>query len=182
MLSRTTLPDPEEFSSAQRAVYDSIVASRGNIDGPFLSWLHSPVLAARAERLGAFCRYETSLNRQEVELLILVIAAHYRCNGEWAIHAPIALEAGVPPDAVEAIRHGRDPAFTNARLRLLHRFALALTKTNRIDEETFAAAARIFDQAVLVETVGVLGYYALVAMTLNAFEMSVSGAAENVFD
>jgi 4-carboxymuconolactone decarboxylase len=107
MRARTTLPRPEDLSDAQRVVYDSILATRGNIDGPFLAWLNSPVLAGHAEKLGAFCRYETRLDRDQVELLILLVAARFRCNGEWAIHAPIALDAGVPAAVIEATRGAR---------------------------------------------------------------------------
>ena len=182
MRARTTLPRPEDLSDAQRAVYDSILATRGNIDGPFLVWLNSPVLAGHAEKLGAFCRYETSLDRDQVELLILLVAARFRCNGEWAIHAPIALDAGVPAAVIEAIRVGRAPQLDEPGLDVLYRFANVLLRTNRIDDDGFAAAAELFGLPVLVEVVGVLGYYALVAMTLNAFDMDVAGDGPPAFD
>ncbi|HEX7759363.1 MAG TPA: carboxymuconolactone decarboxylase family protein [Caulobacteraceae bacterium] len=181
MRARTALPRPDQLSAAQRAVYDSIFATRGNVEGPFLAWLHSPEMAGHAEKLGAFCRYGTGLGRREVEFLILVTAAHYRCNGEWRIHAPIALEAGVPAEAVEAIRAGRDPEFGDPALGALHAFAGALLRTNRVDDATFEAAAGRFGEAILVEVVGVVGYYGLVAMTLNAFDMDV-GEGPPFFD
>jgi 4-carboxymuconolactone decarboxylase len=55
-------------------------------------------------------------------------------------------------------------------------------QTNRVDDDGFAAAAVLFGLPVLVEVVGVLGYYALVAMTLNAFDMDVAGDGPPAFD
>ena len=65
MKSRLPLHDASQMTPEQRAIHDSIVSTRGNLEGPFLAWLHSPGLAAPAEQLGAFCRYGTSLSLQE---------------------------------------------------------------------------------------------------------------------
>jgi 4-carboxymuconolactone decarboxylase len=182
MKARIALPDADQLSPAQRAVYDSILATRGNVAGPFLAWLNSPVLAGHAEKLGAFCRYGTGLDRRETELLILIVAARFRCNGEWRIHAPIALEAGVPAEAAEAIRTGRAPELDDPRLQALYDFTTALLRTNRVDDAAFTAAAALFDTQVLVEAVAVAGYYAMVAMTLNAFEMDIAANGRSAFD
>src|SRR5476651_594141 len=45
----------DQMDDAQRAVLQEIMGTRGNLDGPFLAWVHSPVLANHAQRLGAFC-------------------------------------------------------------------------------------------------------------------------------
>ena len=172
MKSRLPLPDASQMTPEQRAIPDSIVSTRGNLEGPFLAWLHSPGLAAPAEQLGAFCRYGTSLSLQESELLILCVAAHHACVGERQIHEPIALRAGLPQAAVDAIRAGEQPAFDDARLVLLHQLATQLLRTNRIDADAFAAARSSLGDKALVEMVGIIGYYALVAHTLNAFEMA----------
>lgn len=172
MKSRLPLPDASRMTPEQRAIHDSIVSTRGNVEGPFLAWLHSPGLASPAEQLGAFCRYGTSLSLQESELLILCVAAHQACVGERQIHEPIALRAGLSQAAVDAIRAGEQPAFEDARLAMLHRLAVQLLRTNRIDADTFEAARSTFGDTALVEAVGIIGYYALVAHTLNAFEMT----------
>lgn len=173
MRARLPLPEVESLSPAQRTIYDSILKSRGNVAGPFLAWLQAPALADPAEKLGAYCRYGTSLGRREVELLILITASHHRCEGEWRIHAPIALEAGLSADVVEAIRTGRAPELADERLAILASAAKALLETHRVDDATFDLAVARLGLPALVEAVGVIGYYGLVAHTLNAFEMDV---------
>jgi 4-carboxymuconolactone decarboxylase len=39
-------------------------------------------------------------------------ACHLRASYEWNAHAPLAVEAGVPAAAIEAIRTGATPSFT----------------------------------------------------------------------
>jgi 4-carboxymuconolactone decarboxylase len=48
MISRIPFVDPEQLSGAGRDIYASILETRGNVEGPFLVWLHSPGLAAPA--------------------------------------------------------------------------------------------------------------------------------------
>jgi len=169
--ARVALPDPEELSDSGREVLQSILSTRGNLDGPFLAWLHSPEFASRAERLGAFCRYETQLSALESELLILIVAAHYRCTAEWQIHFPIAQRTGLDAKTTEAIRIGATPVLLGARHAHLHAFASELLSQNRVSDRTFEDARCDFSVKELVEVVGILGYYSLVALTLNSFEV-----------
>ena len=176
MKSRLTLPDPARLDEAQRAVHDAIVATRGNLHGPFLAWLHSPGLAGPAAELGAFCRYGTRLSLLESELMILCVAAHCHCLGEQQIHEPIALRAGVPEAVVQGLRQGEEvlSLLAETRQQTLVRLAQALLQTQRIEPALYAEGLQLLGEPGLVELVGLLGYYTLVAMTLNAFEMSMT--------
>jgi 4-carboxymuconolactone decarboxylase len=179
--ARIGLPNPLDLPESDQNVIRSIVKTRGNLDGPFLAWLHSPEFARRAERLGAFCRYETQLSTIESEFLILSVAAHFRCIAEWQIHQPIALRAGLSANTIELIRTGGTFELSESRLQVLHAFASDLLSRHRIREEIFAIAKGEFSSKELVEIVGVLGYYTLVAMTLNSFEMHLD-EMDNPFD
>jgi len=171
MISRIPLVKREQLSPAGQDIYASILSTRGSLEGPFLAWLHSPGLAAPAEKLGAFCRYYTSLETVESELLILLVAAHFRCCGEWQIHATIALGAGLDSASIDAILSGLAPTLPSPRLSVLHALCTELLRHNGISQTTFAHARDMFGDQALVEIVGVIGYYGFVAMTLNAFEI-----------
>jgi 4-carboxymuconolactone decarboxylase len=174
MMSRISLANPDQLSPGGREIYASILKTRGNLDGPFLVWLHSPGLAATAEKLGAFCRYKTSLLNVESELLILLVAAHFRCSGEWQIHATIAVKAGLDSEFIDAILTDATPTLASSRLSALYMLSIELLRHNQIGQATYAQARDIFGDRGLVEIVGVIGYYAFVAMTLNAFEIRLA--------
>lgn len=171
MQSRLPLPELARLDGAQRAVYDSILATRGNLSGPFLAWMHSPVMASHAEKLGAFCRYNTVFSLVESELLILCVAARYQCVGEQQIHEPIALQAGLSQQAVAQLRAGDAPVLADDRQRLIHRIANELLNTHRVCDALYREGMAVFGEQGMVELVGIIGYYTFVAMTLNAFEM-----------
>ncbi|MDN4592052.1 4-carboxymuconolactone decarboxylase [Xenophilus aerolatus] len=159
------------MSVAQRRVYDDVLRTRGNAHGPFLAWLLNPKLAEPAQRLGAFCRYDSSLSLQESELLILHVAAHFKCGAEQEIHEPIAKHAGLSEGALATIRAREVPQLPTERLRLLAEVAGELMATSHLSEASYRRATDQLGEESLVEVVAIIGYYALVAFTLNAFDM-----------
>jgi len=169
-------------TDAQRSVLDEILSGpRGNLNGPFLAWIQTPELAQHAQRLGALCRYRTGLSLRLSELAILVTAAHWRAQAEWHIHYPIALQAGLPAATADAILAGTPPPFEHDDDALIHAFATELYQQQRVSDPTYARAVERFGQAVVVNLVGLLGYYALVSMTLNVFAMRADGQTELPF-
>lgn len=160
----------EQMDDAQRAVLKEILTGpRGNLDGPFLAWIHSPELANHAQRLGAYCRYGTRLELRLTELAILVTAAWWQSQAEWQIHEPIARNAGIADGVIESLRQQHMPEFQREDERIVFRIGKALYEHRRVDEALYAEAVTAFGEPALVELIGVFGYYALVAMTLNVF-------------
>lgn len=159
------------MTAEQQAIFDDVMATRGSASGPFLAWLQSPELADRAQKLGAFCRFGTSLSLVESELLILHVAAHFHCTAEQQIHEPIARKAGLPDAVITDIRAQRLPALTDERQLILADYARELLRANRVGDALHERAVLLLGEPALVEAVGIVGYYAMVAYTLNAFEM-----------
>ena len=178
------LPDivPEELSPEQRRVYEAILSGpRGIVEGPLRVWLNSPELADRAQALGAFCRYGTVLPPRLSELAIITTGAYWKAGFEWAVHAPIALKAGLDPEAVEAIRTGQGPRFEKADEAVVHAFAHELLHNRKVSDETYRRAEAELGSRALVDLVGILGYYGLISLTIVAFEVPLPEGAPEPF-
>jgi 4-carboxymuconolactone decarboxylase len=174
--------DVAKLSSEQRRVYDAIVAGpRGKVEGPLKVWLRSPELADRAQALGAFCRFNTSLAPRLSELAIILTAAYWKAGFEWAVHAPAALSAGLDPDVVEAIRVGRKPVLTRTDEAAVYAFTTKLLRNRRVPDATYRLAVGELGQRGVVELVGVLGYYTLISMTIVAFQVPLPPGATSSF-
>ncbi|TKC81225.1 carboxymuconolactone decarboxylase family protein [Trinickia terrae] len=181
-IARLPAFDRAHATPEQEAVLAEILSGpRGNLNGPFLGWIHSPELAQHAQRLGAFCRYQTGLPLRLSELAILVTASRWQAQAEWYIHYPIALKAGLPESIAEAIRTGQRPDFEDADDALIFDFATELYESKRVSDATFQKTAGRFGHPVTINLVGLLGYYTLVAMTLNVFDMRADGQTELPF-
>jgi 4-carboxymuconolactone decarboxylase len=174
--------DPSTLDPEQKRIHDEIASGpRGKVEGPLRVWLTSPGLADRAQALGAFCRYGTSLPQRLSELAILVTGAFWRAGFEWHVHAPIGLQAGLDASAVEAIRSGAEPALTKEDEKAVYIFSRELLTTRRVSDQTYASAERMLGRRGVVDLVGVLGYYGLISMTINAFEVPVPAGAKEPF-
>jgi 4-carboxymuconolactone decarboxylase len=164
----------DEMSEAQKRVADEATAGkRGHVPAPLLAWLHSPELGQRAQRLGEFVRYDTSLPPALSELAILVTARFWTSHYEWYAHEREALKAGLDPAVIDAIAERKPPALTEPKAKAVYDYAKALHETHAVPGPVHAAAVRELGEHGVVELVGILGYYTLVSMTLNAFEIGL---------
>ena len=174
---------PETMNDTQRAIHDEIVSGpRGSIGGPFLAWLNSPEFANRAQALGEYVRFDNALPAQLSELAILVTAHHWRAQFEWWAHARDAKKAGVDPAIVAAVHAGEEPPFTTDAERAVYAFAKEIYARRRVSPETYDNAVTHLGLQGTVDLVGVLGYYALVSMTLNTFEVPVPEGEDLPFE
>ncbi len=163
---------PEEMTPEQKEVHDAIVAGpRGKVRGPLAVWLRRPDLAARAQALGEYCRYGSSLPKRLSELAILVTARHWGAEFEWYAHSKHALEAGLPEGVIEAIRTRQVPNFANAEEQTVFDIATAMYRDRRLNDALYARGLSVLGEGQLIDLIGVLGYYALISMTINAFDV-----------
>ena len=171
-MSRLPGLDPEHMTPEQRRIHDEIVAGpRGRIEGPHRAWLHSPGLADPAQKVGAYLRFGSHLPPRLSELAILVTGAHFKAEYEWYAHVRFAHDAGIPETVTEAIRKGETPDLADAESRVVHRAASELNRDHRLSQQTFDEAVEVLGMPALVDLIGLVGYYSLVSLTLNAFEI-----------
>jgi 4-carboxymuconolactone decarboxylase len=79
--------------------------------GPFQILIRAPEVCRHLQRLGEYLRWSSSLPSALSELAICRTARHLRASYEWHAHSPLAVEAGVPAAAIEAVRTGATPSF-----------------------------------------------------------------------
>ena len=177
-MSRLYALHPDLLSQQQRKVYDDIASGpRGEVGGPLAVWLRSPDLADRAQRLGEFVRFNSSIPPVLSELAILVTARYWSAQYEWFMHEPFALKAGLKPEVVASIREKRVPVFDSPEEKLVYDFAINLHDKHSIDACLYQYAVETLGETCVVDLVGILGYYVLVSMTLNVFEVDIPDGA-----
>jgi 4-carboxymuconolactone decarboxylase len=169
-MSRLAPIEVGKLDTEQRRVYDAVLAGpRGSVRGPIPFWLKSPGLADPAQRLGAFLRFESGLPEKLRELAILVTARATTAQFEWYMHRPLAEKAGLAPAIAEAIAARTEPPFADDDEALTYALARSLCRSYGIEEALFGRGLARFGERFMVELVGLVGYYTMVAMTLNAF-------------
>jgi 4-carboxymuconolactone decarboxylase len=160
---------PQDLTPDQHRAAEEFRKLRG-VDpfGPFIPLLKSPELMTRISALGEYLRFRSALAPRLSELAILITAAHWRQQYEWDVHAPIALQAGIPQAVLDAVWKGESPGDLDAEQQAVHDLCIAVHR----DRTVFPvlrdrAAAAVGEQGVL-DAIGICGYYSLLAMILNA--------------
>lgn len=171
-MPRIPLPSPENMDSAQRAVYDKIVSGpRGKIQGPLRAALHNPELADRWQALGALLRYGTSLPPRLSELAILVTGRACQSPFEWYAHRIEAEKVGIEAPILEALLAQEEPPGLTPDEAIVWRYAVELNRHKSVSDATYRAALARFGERTVVELTALVGYYTMVAMTLNCHEI-----------
>lgn len=181
------LPDlrRDQLTPAGKAVWDSIVATRGDhvvsdegtLTGPFNAMVHAPDAGGPLGSLGAALRFGTSLGRRLTEVAILTVASRWHAEFEWSAHARIAREAGVPDAVVDAIGAGTEPAFTADDERIVHATVRELMTSGQLSSPSYAVAHELLGDTGVVELVALCGYYTTISFLLNAFEVPLPAGA-----
>jgi 4-carboxymuconolactone decarboxylase len=202
-MSRIELLSPDRQTSEQRALYDAIrggkrgqatavagrpgaggglVDERGALVGPFNAWLLAPSVGDRIQRLGEAIRFSSSLPQNALEVAILVGAREWRAEFEWWAHVRLARRAGVAAEVIAAIEAGTEPDFSDDGEATAWRFSRELLTDRRVSDRSYVAARERFGEAGVMELVALLGYYTLVAMTLNVFEVPLPPGQKAAFE
>ena len=176
-MSRLPPFDAAGLSSSQRRIYDTIMSGpRGKFGGPFPALLECPDIANQVQALGGALRFSGSLPTVLREAAILVVARHWRSAVEWDAHVTIALREGVECSIITAILNEQPVDDASADVRSVVMLSRELNETKQISDATYQQAVSEIGLEGVVELTVLLGYFALLSMVLNTFEVAPSPA------
>src|SRR5919198_5881968 len=167
----------EQLPARDHAIVDAIVQSRGAVQGPFTMFLHSPELAGRLAHLGAFVRFEGSLDMKVRVLAAMTVARELEAIYVWGAQTGGARRLGVPESTITAIRENHTRGIPPEDAQIVE-FTQQLLQKHRVDDATFKALQARFGNEGLLELTGAIGYYSMLAMTVNACELEAAPGAE----
>ena len=167
----------DQVAAKDHATFDSIVASRGAVQGPFTMFLHSPELAGRVAHLGAYVRFEGSLDMRVRVLAAMTVAREFEAVYVWGAQTGGARRQGVPEETITAIRDNHLRGIPPEDAEIIE-FTQQLLRRHRVDEASFKKMQTRFGNDGLIQLTGAIGYYSLLAMTVNACELEAAPGAE----
>ena len=172
----------EQLNEAQKPLGEQIMkVSSVGLGGPYNPMIRSPVLGQRLYDLFYYLRWQTSVPTRLNEFAILIIGRQWRSQVEWFAHEPIAAKAGLSPDIMAELKAGKRPSKMAEDEALVYDFVTELTSTQKVSDETFARAKKVFNDQQIVDLTAVAGNYVMVAMLLAMAEQSVPPGKEEPF-
>jgi 4-carboxymuconolactone decarboxylase len=177
MARLSSITSKDQVAAKDHAAFDSIVASRGSVHGPFTMFLHSPEIAGRVAHLGAYVRFEGSLDMRVRVLAAMVVAREYEAMYVWGAQTGGARRLGVAEATIIAIRENHSRGIPPEDAQIVE-FTRQLLRRHRIDDATSDAMRKRFGDDEFIQLTGAIGYYAMLAMTVNACELEPADGAE----
>src|ERR687888_2665606 len=104
MARLTPITSKDQVAAKDHAIVDAIVGSRGALQGPFTMFLHCPELAGRAAHLGAYVRFEGTLDMRVRVLAAMTVAREFEALYVWGAQTGGARKLKVPEETITAIR------------------------------------------------------------------------------
>jgi 4-carboxymuconolactone decarboxylase len=177
-MPRIPLVTETSMTAAQRQVYDAMMSGprRSPPVGPLAAAMHRPDLAEKWSDLGLVLRFNSSFEPRLREFVILLTGRHWDCQFEWFSHEAEARKAGLSEQSIETLRQGGS-TFEAADEQAIHNYATELLHDHHASDPTYQRILAAYGVPGIVELTALIGYYAMVALTLNAHEIGVPDGA-----
>jgi 4-carboxymuconolactone decarboxylase len=166
-----------QVPAEHHAIVDAIIKSRGAVAGPFTMLLHCPPMAAHAEALGGYVRFEGKLDHRVRVLAAMTVAREFDCLYVWGAQTGQARKQGVPESTITAIREKHSRGVPKEDAQIID-FTRDLIRKHRVSPEAMKAIQERFDNFQMIELTGTIGYYTFLTMSANACELETAKGAE----
>jgi alkylhydroperoxidase family enzyme len=165
-------------------VVEMLNALPAGADGPvgeyniFRTLARHPDLFRSWLPFGGYLLVGGTLSPRDRELMILRTAVRCGSSYEWGQHVRISERMGIEREAIDRVLEGPDAAGWPEREATLLRAVDELHDDSRVSDATWAALAREYDEAQLIELTMLIGQYHMVAFALNSLGVQLDEGLE----
>src|SRR5437667_7482341 len=177
MARLTPITSRDQVAAKDQAVFDSIVKSRGAVQGPFTMFMHCPELAGPLGHLGAFVRFEGSLDMRVRVLAAMTVARELEAVYVWGAQTGGAPKLNVPESTITAIRENHSRGIPPEDAQIVE-FTRQLMRKHRVDAGTLKTLIRRSGNDGPIQLTGAIGYYSMLSKTANACALADAPASE----
>jgi 4-carboxymuconolactone decarboxylase len=122
-------------------------------------------------------RFEGSLDMRVRVLAAMTVAREFKAVYVWGAQTGGARRQGVPEKTITAIREDHSRGIPPEDAEIVA-FTRQLLRNHRIDEASASSLRKRFGDQGFIELTGAIGYYSMLAMTVNACELEAAPNAE----
>lgn len=160
--------------------FDSIVASRGRVGGPFSVLMNSPEVCDRIAHTGAYLRFETSLPPSLRELSVITAVREWECASEWAAHVVLARKEGASDTAIDVVGRMLPSDSLTGDEKAVVDYVREIIRTHKVSQPVFDAAYRSLGDQGITDLTATAGYYCMISCAINALEVAPPEGAEPI--
>jgi 4-carboxymuconolactone decarboxylase len=157
----------DELTPEQKTMVTDTLAHQSSLAGPTNVMLRSPVVGDLAYQMYTEPRTHSPLPRKLHEFAVMMVAREWTVQFQWYVHSRAAVQAGLSQDVANAVLAGKRPTGMKPDEEAIYNFCDELLKSKQVSNTTYKAAVDQIGEHGVVDLIGVMGYFHMVAMMLN---------------
>jgi 4-carboxymuconolactone decarboxylase len=172
-MARVRLIGKDQASPEVGELYDKIEKNGARIINLYRVLAHNSRVLRSHLQLGNTLLSRTALSPKLRELAILRIAGLAGSDYEWVQHYPVALEAGVTGEQVEALSGWQGSGQFDEEECAVLRYTDEVAQQVAVSDETFEMLRHYLDEQRIVELTVAVGYWGMVARILVPLQVDI---------
>ena len=160
---------PEQLTPEQKKWADAVAAPPRGANfrqPPYRIYMRSPELAERITGMSDYLRWNTQFPARLTEFAILLSARHWNSAWIWRGHYKLAVKGGFNPKVGADLAVGKRPEGMLEDETVLYNLATEIYRNKVVSDDVYTAALKKFGERGIVELLGLMGYYDIVAKML----------------
>jgi len=157
----------QELTPEQRTMVANTLRNQSSLAGPTNVMLRSPVVGDLAYQMYTELRTHSPLPRKLHEFAVMMVAREWTVQFQWYIHSRAAVQAGLSQSVADAVMAGKHPTGMKPDEEAIYNFCDELLRLKQVSDGSYKAAVDQIGEHGVVDLMGVMGYFHMVAMMLN---------------
>jgi 4-carboxymuconolactone decarboxylase len=143
----------------------------GRLIGPYNPLLYSPGVGTGFLDFEGAEDQSTSLDERVRQVVILSVGSVWQPGYEIYAHTAVAQQAGLPDEAIQALRNGEPANELADKENLAQAYALQLTSKHSVDATLYEKSESAFGRQGVVDITLLIGRYLAISALLNGFNI-----------
>ena len=160
---------PEQLTPEQKKWADDVARPPRGANfrqPPYRIYMRSPELAEKITGMSDYLRWNTQFPARLTEFAILLSARHWNSNWIWRGHYRLAVKGGLNPKVGADLAAGKRPEGMQDDEAALYDLAMQIYGSKAVSDAVYETALAKFGERGIVELLGLMGYYDMVAKML----------------
>jgi len=173
------VPVPK-MTAGMKEAYEYPMQLRGIVPGPHKIWPANATLSRTIVPVGAYYQKQSTLTKAEIEIVTVLTNARWHSAYGTYEHEKIAEKLGhIPAEIIACMIAGLPTKFSDPRLQVVYELAYALVQPRIVPVGLYKRAKEALGDAGIVDVAVLIGWFTMVSMTLNAYDVPANATGLN---
>jgi len=172
-MARVRILQKDEVDPIAREMFQKSEDTTGRVINLFRVLAHSPKICRDWNRMGATILLKGELDKRLMELAVIRVGELTQSAYELAAHRALGMRFGLTQAQVDAVADWEKATVFDEVESLVLQYTDEVALNIRVSDETFARLEKRFNQREIVELTVAIGFYGMVARTLEALQVDM---------